>query len=364
MTSFFRSLTGCVLFLVVVSAFPGQCYGSLDETKLIPFWKGNSNLDEDSARTHELYKAALKDFGVVDANSLDQFLHSEEYRAQALYSMSLLADSTGTLKPAIADEVINFTTNAAVGEDVRKAALRSVTSYYPQDTKIRNYVKKGLSHFVAYGANPLESEGPDAGRSAELSAEWMFFLGEAAAEEKEKIPDLLGLAQTVVSIKVAASQEGGYSMTVPSDDPNSFHKILGAMRWPLFEDPKLATSCARIFLGYLKRTPSLPRHARSEDIKPAIDFLLQKSKADPDFLAQKIGDLVKSSDANFASVVLWILNDSKDSPVAKKALGIIASDEKNKDLLLAIQAGRRDKAEAYEKPLAEIYLRQQDSPKR
>jgi hypothetical protein len=327
------------------------CSANADTDELVSFWKHNPLRGDSSAAD---YSAELRQNGIVDVNSLSQFLGTE-FQTQALFSMSLIAGRSKPLEYSALERVMTLTTNHSADFELQSEAVRFLAACFLQDSRVAAFFNDGLH---SYCFNTYANiHGVDASRrAADVDAEILNFLGEYANTDKSRDAQS-NLIQTVhaflMPMFVSAVQP--FAMAVPIENTNSFHIALSAMNWPLFEKRSIADSCVKICLGYLANTDKLPAHIQRSDFKPTIDFLLYKSKGDPDILTQKLSDLC-NGDSRMASAVLWLLIQAKGNTLASSALERFSiSHSRNKDILESIQKGIVTEREAFDKPLDEVY---------
>ena len=359
-----------ILLQGAFASFGLSCCGSTNEDMLTEFWRRNYPIVESTTGMNDRYRVLLREANVENPNDLVKWLAKDEFREQALYSMLLISDSTTRLLPQTAEMVFGLSTNVTISEAVNRQALELLASRFPREARIANYTKGDLVQFFWRAGTDFywkassndTTEELTSRRSAQNSAYWLYLLGKNSSDREEVDSFYLEPAKAVTSIKVAASQEGGFSMPAPIDNPESFHTLLQAFDWPLFSTPPLNTNCVRIVMGYVQLGSrniggkyQLPNYISRGDLKAALEFLIRKSTVDSKYVAAKISSLLASKDPAFASMILWVLNEFKASPTAREALELVQSDPENKKLLLDIQSGRLDKEAAFTKPLAEIY---------
>ena len=135
-------------------------------------------------------------------------------------------------------------------------------------------------------------------------------------------------------------------MMPPPLEEDSIPAILSALKYKLYAEPELAKKAAQLLSERLRGPWLVP----AGNVNAVVGFLLEDSKAEPDFVAQQLANDC-SGNADSASVVLWLLVQSKTNPVAAKALADFRQDTGNKEMLAEIESGSVSKQQAYDQPL-------------
>ena len=277
------------------------CCAALNERMLLGFWATN-NVDQNPPQNIIL---SLRSFGVLDANDLGAYLDSPRFKNAAAGSIWLLAPQSKPLEPQILDKYIAVYT----------ATNSLVQRQFP----------------------PTESFSP------EDSSQMLLNLGQFADRHPSELSIAVRGASSILNNKEIRAN-GKYMPPPLVHDSVSI--LLSAFKYELYSDATLSKTAATLLSEKLRG----PWLVRREEVIPAVDFLLKDSKAEPDFLALQLVESC-SANADSASVVLWLLVQSKDNPVAAKALVNIRKGSKNREILEGIESGVIGRQKAYDEPL-------------
>jgi hypothetical protein len=316
-------LVGFIILICQPFVFAGQ------NSELTNFWKQSSKLTLSSSSN---YLANLKKLGVIDPNSLVDYLDSTEFQLQALYSMLLFENESNRLEPSTTQRVMDLALNSSTNSQVRITAFKLLLNHI-QEQEVLNFMSLPIAEVL----------------SIDESDQALATLGMLTVTNQERFKAVKKVALAIIGFRLIYATGG-----MACNGKDSAEDLISAVQWPLYGEPDIARSLALVFISRMNSQFHL---LKSNEFEPAINFLILQSKADPIFLVKKLNSIC-SGDRNLASAVLWQLNKLKNSSyVAEQTLkSFLNGNSQNKDILMLIQEGKISREDAFNKAIQSYCL--------
>lgn len=302
------------------------CLAAVNEVGLEKFWTQSTNMDAILTASHV---SKLHELGVEGPNMLEPYLAKGEWEYKALCSMQVLTTKSNKLDNA----------------SIRAVSKLLSKSDSPDSTKIQSLCIRLLLNRVDddYAVNALLN--CVWGLSAESADKFLYWVGEVDSQNSYGRTYCKKLAIQILNLMIGQSV-----VAMPSRGRNSMDSFAATVRtWPLYKDTELSEMCAVVLIERVK----YPIHISATNVEPTISFLLNESKASPEFVSKRLSDLV-IAERRYSRPVLWLLAKSRtNNPVASKSIDYIleSGNPQVKVLYQSIADGKLTRADAFEKPL-------------